>query len=77
MTHKEFWKKWMPRDWLFDDLDPGVQQEFIDELRMAGAIMLNPEEAKRFMDALKNPPEPNEALERAFENYRKLVEPND
>ncbi len=76
MQYKEFWKKWMPRDWLFDELDLKTQQEFIDDLRMASITILSPEAAKNFIDALENPPEPNEALKRAWENYKKLVEPS-
>jgi uncharacterized protein (DUF1778 family) len=36
-------------------------------------IRLSAEGQKRFAEALLNPPEPNEALKRAFEHHRRLV----
>jgi uncharacterized protein (DUF1778 family) len=36
-------------------------------------IRLSLEDQRRFAEALLNPPEPNEALRRAFESHRRLV----
>ncbi len=36
-------------------------------------IRLSAEGQRRFAEALLNPPEPNEALKRAFEHHRRLV----
>ena len=36
-------------------------------------IRLSAEGQERFAEALLNPPEPNEALKRAFEHHRRLV----
>jgi uncharacterized protein (DUF1778 family) len=36
-------------------------------------IRLSVEDQRRFAEALINPPEPNEALRRAFEHHRRLV----
>jgi uncharacterized protein (DUF1778 family) len=38
-------------------------------------IRLSVEDQRRFAEALINPPEPNEALRRAFEHHRRLVGP--
>jgi uncharacterized protein (DUF1778 family) len=38
-------------------------------------IRLSVEDQRRFAEALINPPEPNEALRRAFEHHRWLVGP--
>lgn len=38
-------------------------------------IRLSVEHQRRFAEALINPPEPNEALRRAFEHHRRLVGP--
>lgn len=55
MTPEEFWKKWMPRDWPFDELGLETQLEFAYDLQLVNG----------------------DDIKRAWENYRKLVEPHD
>ena len=43
------------------------------EIEETHVIRLAVEDHKRFMEALKNPPEPNIALRRAFESHRRLI----
>lgn len=40
-------------------------------LEQASTISLNAKESKRFLDALENPPEPNENLKRLFSKHKK------
>lgn len=58
-------------------------KEFIaDALRASAAqvvqehaiIRLNPDESRQFIEALLNPPEPNEALRRAFLEHKRTVD---
>jgi uncharacterized protein (DUF1778 family) len=44
------------------------------EIEQTHIIRLSVEDHKRFMEALRNPPEPNDALRRAFESHKRLIQ---
>lgn len=52
----------------------GENEEVNDllSLRPSSVIRLSPEESKRFLDLIENPPEPNEALKKAMKRHDEL-----
>lgn len=54
---------------MVEDNDPNREIYMVD-----GGIILSPNDAKIFADALTNPPEPNEKLRKAVEDYKKKIE---
>ena len=58
---------------LTDFVVTAAQEAARHTIEDAEIIRLSAEGQKRFAEALLNPPEPNEALKRAFEHHRRLV----
>jgi hypothetical protein len=59
-----------------EDLEP-PGEAVLDTVEHHRRTVLRGQAAERFLDMLENPPEPNEALKEAVENYRKLVAPEE
>jgi len=54
--------------------DASDAADFRDEIPDSGeVILLSPEDQRRVAEAILNPPEPTEALVRAFERHRRIV----
>jgi uncharacterized protein (DUF1778 family) len=58
---------------LTDFVVTAAQEAARHTIEDAEIIRLSAEGQRRFAEALLNPPEPNEALKRAFEHHRRLV----
>ncbi len=58
---------------LTDFVVTAAQEAARHAIEDAEIIRLSAEGQRRFADAMLNPPEPNEALKRAFEHHRRLV----
>jgi uncharacterized protein (DUF1778 family) len=58
---------------LTDFVVTAAQEAARHTIEDAEIIRLSAEGQERFAEALLNPPEPNEALKRAFEHHRRLV----
>ncbi len=51
--------------------------EAVPLVESSHVIRLSVEDQRRFAEALINPPEPNEAMKRAAQQYRLLIDPRD